>query len=199
MTEQNTIKQGEEIKTINIKLDEEIKTIKIIKEYDIVNDTNIDNDLLEYSEKKMSKEEEDLINKKECRVFKIVLEDEEKPNRIRDIYDEKRSQWTEKNPDKYAKCAKGIVREIKKCVDDQLPQLYSILVVKKTDIIPPDVAPIVSQTPPIAQPQPIVAQTQPIVAQTQPIVVNGGTRRRRNNKKNKRKSRNNRKKTNRRR
>ncbi len=183
MTEKNTIKQDEEIKTISIKLDEEIKTIKIIKEYDIENDTNIDNDLLEYSDTKMSKEEEDLINKKECRVFKIVLEDQEKPNRIRDMYDEKRSQWIYKNPDKYAKCE--INREIKKCVDDQLPQLYGILVVKKTDIIP-DVAPI-------------VAQPQPIVAQTQPIVVNGGTRRRRNNKKNKRKSRNNRKKTNRRR
>lgn len=179
MTEKNTIKQDEEIKTISIKLDEEIKTIKIIKEYDIENDTNIDNDLLEYSHTKMSKEEEDSIDKGESRVFKIVLEDEEKPNRIRDMYDEKRNKWTEKNPDKYAKCANGILREIEKCVNDQLPQLYGILVVKKTDIIPPDVAPIVEQT--------------------QPIVVNGGTRRRRNNKKNKRKSRNNRKKTNRRR
>jgi hypothetical protein len=113
-----------------------------------------------------------------------VLENEKNYNRIRDMYDEKRSQWTDKNPDKYAKCSNGILREIEKCVDDQLPQLYGILVVKKKDIIT-DVAPIV------AQPQPI--------AETQPIVVIGGTRRRRNNKKNKRKSRNNRKKTNRRR
>lgn len=155
-------------KEIRIRRNEKEITIKIEKEYNV---DNVDIELSEYLKKIPNKKIEEIeqsITENKSKIFKIVLEDNENDDEIRDMYDDKRQKWMSHNAIIYENCSKTS-SDLKGCMNNIMPPLYGILIVKTEDIIPE-----VVKTP----------------------VAQGGTRRRR---KGKRKSRNNRKKTNRRR
>ena len=154
-------------KEIRIRRNEKEIIIKIEKEYNV---DNVDNELSEYLKKIPNKKIEEIgqsITENKSKIFKIVLEDNENDDEIRDMYDDKRQTWMSRNAIIYEECSQ--TRDVKECMNNIMPPLYGILIVKTEDIIPE-----VVKTP----------------------VAQGVTRRRR---KGKRKSRNNRKKTNRRR
>lgn len=151
--------------------------IKVVKEFNLDDD-----DFKKYLNSLSETNLKDLKNG--AQVFKIIIEDSENANLIRDMYYDKRLEWlAAADKKKYIECftlSAHPAETADNCMNT--PKFfYDFLVVKKEDIIKPAAAPAAS----------------PAAA---PASVEGGTRRRRrNNKKSKRKSKNNRKKTNRRR
>ena len=144
--------------------------IKVVKEFNL--DNNDDDDAFKKYLNSLSETNlKDLKNG--AQVFKIILEDSENANLIRDMYYDKRLEWlAAADKKKYIECftlSAHPAETADNCMNT--PKFfYDFLVVKKEDIIKPAASPASAQ---------------------------GGTRRRR--RKSKRKSKNNRKKTNRRR
>jgi hypothetical protein len=166
--------------------------IKVVKEFNL--DNNDDDDFKKYLNSLSETNLKDLKNG--AQVFKIIIEDSENANLIRDMYYDKRLEWlAAADKKKYIECftlSAHPAETADNCMNT--PKFfYDFLVVKKEDIIKPAAAPAAA---PAASPAAAPAAS-PAAA---PASVEGGTRRRRrNNKKSKRKSKNNRKKTNRRR
>jgi len=133
---------------------------------------------------------EEFVNNN-LRFFKIILENNDDPGFIRDMYDDKRQKWLNAQSDaEYKRCSNLRTQNytIDECMNTP-KNFYDFLVVNKKDIIEdPDVALTAHDV------------TPDITPAASPASAQGGTRRRRrNNKKSERKSKNNRKKTNRRR
>jgi hypothetical protein len=144
--------------------------IKVVKEFNLDNNDD-DDDFKKYLNSLSETNLKDLKNG--AQVFKIILEDSENANLIRDMYYDKRLEWlAAADKKKYIECftlSAHPAETADNCMNT--PKFfYDFLVVKKEDIIKPAASPASAQ---------------------------GGTRRRR--RKSKRKSKNNRKKTNRRR